>query len=278
MYIGNKLFDFTNSGYIMGILNVTPDSFSDGGNYTSIDKALFHVEKMINEGADIIDIGGESTRPGHTQISVTEEIERVLPVISALKERFEIPLSIDTYRSETLEVAITAGIDLINDIWGLRYDEKIGHLAKENNLPICLMHNRIDSQYPNGFWDTFVDEIKLMIAKAKALGISDEKILIDPGLGFQKSFQKDLYISKHIDTLTLFGYPILYGSSRKRFIKNIIGDDIADRDIGTVATTINAFQKGARLFRVHNVALNKKALAMAMAIERTIDAGNDNTY
>lgn len=278
MYIGNKLFDFEQSAYIMGILNVTPDSFSDGGNYATLDKALFHVEEMINDGVDIIDIGGESTRPGHVQISIEEELSRVIPVISAIKKNFDIPLSIDTYRSQTLKSCIEAGIDLINDIWGLRYDEKIGHLAKIHELPICLMHNRKDSNYGDNFWNTFIDDLKLMLSHAQALGISKDKILIDPGLGFQKSFQKDLYLSKKLDSLKLLGFPILYGSSRKRFIKNIVGEELTSRDIGTLATTVLAYQKGARLFRVHNVKLNKLALNMAMAIEGTLDAGNNNSY
>lgn len=278
MQIGNKLFDFENKAYIMGILNVTPDSFSDGGNYTKIDDALFHVEKMINEGADLIDIGGESTRPGHQQISTEEEISRVVPVIEAIKKYFDIPLSIDTYRSQTLEACVQVGIDLVNDIWGLQYDENIGHIAKNHGLPICLMHNRKENNYGEDFWNTFIDDLKLMLSHAKSLGIENDKIIIDPGLGFQKSFQKDLFISNKIDSLKLLGFPILYGSSRKRFIKNLVGEALPSRDIGTVATTVYAYQKGARLFRVHNVKLNRKALDVAMSIERTIDAGNDYTY
>ena len=277
MKIGNHYFNFETTPYIMGILNVTPDSFSDGGKYNTIDKALYHVKEMIAEGASIIDIGGESTRPGHIQISVEEELSRVIPIIEKIKANFDIPLSLDTYRKEVLENALSYGIDMINDIWGLKYDRGLADLSKKYQLPICLMHNRSSDTYDD-FSNDFINELTSIIQTALDLGVDKDKIIIDPGLGFQKSFQKDLFLTNHLYQLNAFNLPILYGSSRKRFIKNVVGEEISHRDIGTIATTIKAYQNGARLFRVHNVKANKLALDMILAIERTTYAGNDNTY
>lgn len=278
MKIGHKDFNFQETAYIMGILNVTPDSFSDGGQYLQFDDALRRVEELISEGADIIDIGGESTRPGHQQISVEEEINRVIPVIEKIKENFNIPLSIDAYRSETVSVAIRSGIDLINDIWGLLYDNKVGYLAKEYDLPICLMHNRIEPMYEKDFFDSFLEDIKKRLLEAKKIGIDEKKIILDPGIGFQKSQSKDMYVTKHLDALVNLGFPVLYASSRKRFIKNIVGDTLEQRDIGTTASTLYAYEKGARIFRVHNVKQNKLALKLWQEIERIKNAGDDFIY
>ena len=278
MKIGHKDFNFQENAYIMGILNVTPDSFSDGGQYLQLDDALRRVEELISEGADIIDIGGESTRPGHQQISVEEEINRVIPVIEKIKENFNIPLSIDAYISETVTAAIRSGIDLINDIWGLLYDNKVGYLAKEYDLPICLMHNRIKPVYEKDFFDSFLEDIKKRLLKAQEIGINEEKIILDPGIGFQKSQNKDMYVTKHLDALVNLGFPVLYASSRKRFIKNIVGDTLEQRDIGTTASTLYAYEKGARIFRVHNVKQNKLALKLWQEIERIKNAGDDFIY
>lgn len=278
MKIGHKDFNFQETAYIMGILNVTPDSFSDGGQYLQFDDALRRVEELISEGADIIDIGGESTRPGHQQISVEEEINRVIPVIEKIKENFNIPLSIDAYRSETVSAAIRSGIDLINDIWGLLYDNKVGYLAKEYDLPICLMHNRIEPMYEKDFFDSFLEDIKKRLLKAQEIGIDEKKIILDPGIGFQKSQSKDMYVTKHLDALVNLGFPVLYASSRKRFIKNIVGDTLEQRDIGTTASTLYAYEKGARIFRVHNVKQNKLALKLWQEIERIKNAGDDFIY
>ena len=278
MKIGHKDFNFQENAYIMGILNVTPDSFSDGGQYLQLDDALRRVEELISEGADIIDIGGESTRPGHQQISVEEEINRVIPVIEKIKENFNIPLSIDAYRSETVTAAIRSGIDLINDIWGLLYDNKVGYLAKEYDLPICLMHNRIKPVYEKNFFDSFLEDMKKRLLKAQEIGINEEKIILDPGIGFQKSQNKDMYVTKHLDALVNLGFPVLYASSRKRFIKNIVGDTLEQRDIGTTASTLYAYEKGARIFIVHNVKQNKLALKLWQEIERIKNAGDDFIY
>ena len=157
MKIGNQYFDTEHKCYIMGILNVTPDSFSDGGKWTDREKALLHVEEMIREGAAIIDVGGESTRPGHQQISTQEEIDRVVPVIRMIKEKFDIPVSIDSYKSEVVEAALEAGADLVNDIWGLKYDRRVADLIAKYQVPCCLMHNRNNTEYQDFLTDVCED-------------------------------------------------------------------------------------------------------------------------
>ena len=217
MIIGNKIFDTKNHTYIMGILNVTPDSFSDGGNYSVIDKALFRVEEMIKEGADILDIGGESTRPGYEQISVAEEIERVVPVLEQIKANFDIPISLDTYKSEVALCGIRAGADMINDIWGLKYDDKMAKIISENKVSCCLMHNRREVRY-DSFLDDVVKDIKDSLKRAIDSGIEKDRIMIDPGVGFGKTYDHNIEIIKKIDILKSLEYPILLGVSRKSVI------------------------------------------------------------
>ena len=191
MKIGNRTFDIKNDCYIMGILNVTPDSFSDGGKWTDIDKAIAHVEDMIVEGASIIDVGGESTRPGHVQISIDEEISRVVPVIEMIKKNFDIPVSIDSYKSPVVEAALKAGADLVNDIWGLKYDRKVAELIARYDVPCCLMHNRDNTDYSN-FIEDMLDDMKETLEIAKLAGIPDDHIILDPGVGFGKTYEHNL--------------------------------------------------------------------------------------
>ena len=198
MRIGSRDFATTGHTYIMGILNVTPDSFSDGGKFNQIDAALKHAEEMIRDGADVIDIGGESTRPGYTKISDEEETDRVVPVIEAVKKEFGIPISVDTYKSGVAEAAAQAGADLINDIWGLKYDPHMSEVIAKSGLACCLMHNRDNTEYRN-FMEDVKQDLRETIALAKAAGIADDKIILDPGVGFAKSYENNLEVIQQCD-------------------------------------------------------------------------------
>lgn len=267
MRIGTKEFDFVNDAYIMGILNVTPDSFSDGGNYNDMDKALFHAEQMLKDGAEILDIGGESTRPGHIKISEEEEIERVCPILEALKKRFDVPLSLDTYKPDVAKAGIKAGADLLNDIWGLKWDKRMATVIAEAKIPVCIMHNRKNEDYQDFLLDVKKD-LKESIDIAREAGILEENIMIDPGIGFAKSYEQNLLLMNHLELLKEFGYPVLLGTSRKRMIGYALDLDVKEREEGTMATTVMGLMKGASVFRVHNVLGNYRAMKMTQAILR----------
>lgn len=267
MRIGNREFDFKNNAYIMGILNVTPDSFSDGGKFDGIDKALKQAEKMIEEGADILDIGGESTRPNYTFVPVEEEIERVAPVIEKIKSNFDIPLSLDTYKAEVAEAGIKVGVDLINDIWGLKWDEKMAQVVGKYQVPICIMHNRKKAEYENFLSDVMEDLIE-SVAIAKKARIKEENIILDPGIGFAKTLEQNLYFMNHLERLLELPYPVLLGTSRKSMIGLTLDLPVEEREEGTIVTTVIGYEKGCRIFRVHDVKKNKRALQMAEAIYR----------
>ena len=204
MIIGNR--EFKDRTYVMGILNVTPDSFSDGGTHNTIDTALKHTEKMINEGADIIDVGGESTRPGYTLISDDEEISRVVPVIEKIKDNFDIPISVDTYKSAVAEAAAKAGTDLINDIWGFKYDEKVAEITAKYNLACCLMHNRKEAVY-NNFIEDVLSDLQESISIAEKHGVNKDKIVLDPGVGFAKTYEQNLEIINRLEELHKLNCP-----------------------------------------------------------------------
>lgn len=260
MNIGNKTFNLSGTTpIVMGILNVTPDSFSDGGRYNSIDAAVRHAQKLAEEGADIIDIGAESTRPGHTQISVDEECTRLLPILKALKDTIDLPLSVDTYRSETAQAALSAGADMINDIWGLTADANMASVVAASGCPICIMHNRPDTDY-NDFLADWLQDMKDRITLAHAAGIRDEQIILDPGIGFAKSFDWDVACMHHLSDLCVLGYPVLLGLSRKRMIGNLSGLPVDQRDEATAAADLYGYLGGARIFRVHNVQLARRTL------------------
>lgn len=265
MIIGTKEFKTKQHGYIMGILNVTPDSFSDGGNYNHLDAALFQTEKMIKEGADIIDIGGESTRPNYTRISDEEEIERVVPVIEAVKKRFDTVISLDTYKSPVAKAGILAGADLINDIWGLKWDGTMAKVIAESNVAACLMHNRKKNDYTDYLADIMTDLQETMDMARKA-GIAKEKIMLDPGIGFAKDLNQNRLLMKHLSKLSEFDVPVLLGTSRKSMIGLTLDLPVDQREEGTMATTVMGYMAGCRFFRVHNVKANKRALMMTEAI------------
>lgn len=268
MKIGNREFDIENKTYVMGILNITPDSFSDGGNFNHLDKALFHAEEMIKEGAAIIDIGGESTRLGYTLLSENEEIERVVPVIEALKQRFDIPLSLDTYKSEVAKAGILAGIDLINDIWGLKYDNHMAQLIAESKTACCLMHNRKEIDYTDYFED-FKEDMKETVLLAKQAGIERDKIILDPGVGFSKTLENNLQIINHLEILIEMGYPVLLGTSRKSVIGQTLSLPVDQRLEGTLVTTVFGVLKGCAFVRVHDVEENIRAMEMTRALMET---------
>lgn len=267
MKIGSRDFDVANHTYVMGILNVTPDSFSDGGKFNEMDKALFHVEEMLKEGMDILDIGGESTRPGYTLLSDEEEMERVIPVISAVKERFDVPVSLDTYKSKVAEEGIKAGIDLVNDIWGLKYDKDMAGIIAQADLPCCLMHNRNHTDYGCFMEDVAADLSETVRIAGKA-GIKDERIILDPGVGFGKTYEHNLEIINHLEELKLFGYPILLGTSRKSVIGLTLDLPAEERVEGTLVTTVIGVLKGCGFVRVHDIKENVRAIKMAEAIKR----------
>ena len=265
MIIGNRVFDAEHRTYIMGILNVTPDSFSDGGKFNQMDAALYHAEEMIRDGADIVDVGGESTRPGHTVISDDEEISRVAPVIEAIKSRFDIPVSIDTYKGKVTEAALKAGADLVNDIWGFKFDHKVAELTAQYGAACCLMHNRSEPTYQDYLNDVVAD-LKECVRIAKDVGISDDKIILDPGVGFGKTYQMNLEIINHVDVLHNLGFPILLGTSRKSVIGQTLNLPTDQRVEGTLATTVVGVLKGCAFVRVHDIKENKRVIQMTEAI------------
>lgn len=265
MRIGKKDFVWGEKTYVMGILNVTPDSFSDGGRYDSVEHALAQVDKMVQEGVDIVDVGGESTRPGHVQISIQEEIERVVPVIQRIKEKYDIPVSIDTYKAPVAKAALEAGADFLNDIWGLKYDPEIAQVAKEQNVPVCLMHNRKPIPYVD-FMKDVISDLQESIAIAHKAGIEDDKILLDPGVGFAKDYEQNLIVMKEIKQIVNLGYPVLFASSRKSVIGNVLNLPVNQREEGTLATSVWACTQGCHMVRVHDVLKNVRALRMMEAI------------
>lgn len=265
MKIGNREFQTTGHTYVMGILNVTPDSFSDGGKWNDMDRALFRVEEMLTEGMDILDIGGESTRPGYTLLSEEEEISRIVPVIEAVRERFDVPISLDTYKGNVAQAGSVAGADFINDIWGLKYDNKIADVIAKNNLPCCLMHNRKDIVYHN-FMQEVAADLAETLQLAERAGISEDKIILDPGVGFAKSYEQNLEIINCMEELKVLGCPLLLGCSRKSVIGLTLDLPTEQRLEGTLVTTVMAVMKGCMFVRVHDVKENVRAIRMAEAI------------
>lgn len=265
MKIGNREFVFGKHVYIMGILNVTPDSFSDGGKFNTMDQAMAQVEKMIAQGADLIDVGGESTRPGHQQITEEEEIERVVPVIQKIKETFDISVSIDTYKSKVAKAALDAGADMLNDIWGFLYDEKMAELAASYDVPVCLMHNRNNTEYGDFVRDV-VEDLKKCLAVAEKYGVKKENIILDPGVGFGKTYEQNLAIINHLEVLCNMGYPVLLATSRKSVIGLTLDLPVTEREEGTIATSVMGAMKGCDFVRVHDVQANARALKMTEAI------------
>lgn len=267
MKIGNRDFQTRGHTYVMGILNVTPDSFSDGGKWNDRDRALKRVEEMVEQGVDIIDIGGESTRPGYTTVQAGEEIARTAPVIEAVKARFDVPVSLDTCKAEVALAGIRAGADLINDIWGLKHDEKMAGVIQESGLPCCLMHNRKNEDYLDFIQDVAADLAETVRLAEKA-GIEDDRIILDPGVGFAKSYEQNLEVINCLEELKVLGFPLLLGCSRKSVIGLTLDLPADQRVEGTLATTVIGVMKGCMFVRVHDVQENVRAVRMTEAILR----------
>lgn len=288
MFIGNKEFDTENNVYIMGILNCTPDSFSDGGEFNDIDKALFHTEKMIKAGASIIDVGGESTRPGYTKISEEEEIQRIVPIIEKINASFDTVISVDTYKAVVAKEAIKAGANLVNDIWGCKYDEQMAEIIAKNRVACCLMHNRdietnpykislnkLNENNTNSseinpekydIIDEVLSDLKESIEIAINAGISKDKIILDPGIGFAKNYEQNISVMQSLERLKELGYPVLLGTSRKSMIGLALNLPKEERLEGTIATSVMGVVKGCSFIRVHDVLENKRAVDITKLI------------
>ena len=252
---------------VMGVLNVTPDSFSDGGLFTAPERALEQAQTMISEGAAIVDVGGESTKPGATPVSAAEEQDRVLPIIERLAERKDVLVSIDTYRAETARLAIAAGAHIVNDVWGAQRDPDIARVAATTGAGLVLMHtSRERLIQPDPIADQFVF-LETSIAIARQAGVADSQIAVDPGFGFGKEDpEQNLQLMARFSELAALGFPLVAGTSRKRFIGHVTGRQPADRGAGTAATSVILRLAGAAIFRVHDVAINVDALALADAM------------
>ena len=264
MRIGSRDFAIQGHTYVMGILNVTPDSFSDGGRYQKLDQALYHVEEMITGGMDVVDVGGESTRPGYTPVTAEEE-ERVIPVIEAIKSRFNIPISLDTCKAAVAKVGIEAGVDLINDIWGLKFDPALAEVIANENIACCLMHNRKEAVYQN-YMEEVLWDLEETLQIAHQAGIADDKIILDPGVGFGKTYEHNLEIIDRMEMLHSLGYPLLLGASRKSVVGNALNLPKEERVEGTLVTSVFAVLKRAMFVRVHDVKENVRAIRMVEAI------------
>lgn len=261
---------------VMGVLNVTPDSFSDPGEFFDPENAVSHATRMLDEGAEVIDVGGESTRPGSDPVSPEEERRRVVPVIrEILAERPDTTISIDTYRASTAEAALAAGASMINDVTAMQGDERMSHLAAEANRPLVLMHMKGEpkTMQEDPRYDDVVREVKEFLSEraeaAISSGVAPENIILDPGIGFGKTLDHNLLLLKRLGEIVDLGFPVLIGTSRKGFIGKLTGgEEAGSRVFGTVATSVLAYERGARLFRVHDVKANRDALKVAAAFQR----------
>ncbi|WP_377891997.1 dihydropteroate synthase [Alkalihalobacillus sp. R86527] len=248
----DKVIDWNKKTWVMGILNATPDSFSDGGNYVTCDRAVQHAVQLVQEGADLIDIGGESTRPGAVPVSLEEELERVIPVIKAVRAAIDVPISIDTYKAEVADQALSAGADIINDVWGAKADPMMGRIAAKHEVPIILMHNRQGMNYGDIMEDIKVD-IDESIAIVKEAGVLDRNIILDPGIGFAKTHEQNLEVMRRLNEFSALGYPVLLGTSRKSLIAKTLNTQADDRVEGTGATVCLGIERGCQIIRVHDV-------------------------
>ncbi len=253
---------------IMGILNVTPDSFSDGGNFNSVSHALNHAIAMVKEGADIIDVGGESTRPGSDDVDAKEEMKRVVPVIQELKRFINKPISIDTYKASVAEAALEAGANIVNDVWGFQRDPEIAAVAAKYNVPVVLMHNQEGTEYDKDIIESIVDFFNVSINIALEAGVKKTNIILDPGIGFGKNTSQNLEVMRRLDELQQIGYPILLGISRKSVIGKTLDLPTHDRLEGTIALNAIGIQMGAEIIRVHDIKENMKAAKMIDAVVR----------
>ncbi|EDL62933.1 dihydropteroate synthase [Bacillus sp. SG-1] len=262
---GPYQLDYQKRTLVMGILNVTPDSFSDGGRYNALEQAVQRAKEMVAEGADIIDVGGESTRPGHEPVSEEEEIQRVCPIIEAISREVDVAISIDTYKSGTARKALEAGAHIINDVWGAKRDKKIADVAAEFGAPIILMHNRENMDYSD-FINDALEDVKVSVEIALEAGVPRENIILDPGIGFAKDLKLNLEMMRNLDRLVDVGFPVLLATSRKRMIGSVLDLPVEERMEGTGATVCFGIQKGCQMVRVHDVKEMKRMAVMMDAM------------
>lgn len=270
----NFELNFLKKTYIMGIINVTPDSFFDGGRYFNLQKAVDHAFRLIDEGADILDIGGESTRPGAEPVSIDEELRRVIPVIEAISKRISIPISIDTYKAPVAEEAIKAGATIINDISGLRFDSEMSAIASKYKVPVIVMHIKgtPKDMQKNPYYEALIPEIieylRNSVVIAKQAGVDENMIIIDPGIGFGKLPEHNLEIIKNLREFSNLGKPLLIGVSRKSFIGKVLNESLPEKRLeGTASAVAISVINGANIVRVHDVGFMAKVVKMADAIK-----------
>ena len=266
---GSHTLDFGKKTLIMGILNVTPDSFSDGGKFNEVERAVAQAKKMVAEGADIIDIGGESTRPGAKYVSAEEELQRIIPVIKAISKEVDVVISVDTYKAEVAKKAIEAGAHVINDVWGGKADEQMVHVAAELDVPFIIMHNRDNRNYKSFMRDALYD-LHECIQRAKQAGVKEENIILDPGIGFAKDVKENIEMMQNLDKLVALGYPVLLATSRKSMIGAVLDLPANERLEGTGATVCYGIQKGCHIVRVHDV---KEMARMAKMMDVLVGKG-----
>lgn len=257
---------------IMGVLNVTPDSFSDGGRFLAADAALEQALALVREGAAVVDIGGESTRPGSDPVGLDDELQRVVPVIEALAARAGVPISVDTTKAEVARRALAAGARMVNDVSALRTDPAMAEVVAEAGSPVCLMHmqGQPKTMQDAPRYDDVVGEVIAFLEERMAFavsqGVREEQVLLDPGIGFGKTIEHNLTLLRHLDRLVALGRPVVLGTSRKRFLGAILGAEPGERVVGTMATTVIGLLAGAHVFRVHDVKPNYEALRVALAV------------
>lgn len=266
--IGNRQIDLGAKTHIMGILNVTPDSFSDGGRYTLLENALEQARRMVGEGADFIDVGGESTRPGSAEVDEVEEMRRVLPVIEALVKEIHVPISIDTYKASVAEAAIKAGASLINDVWGFQKDARMAEVAAAYDVPSILMHNQTGTHYDQDILESMKSFFEKSIGLARKAGYDVGQIILDPGIGFGKTAEQNIEVMSRLEVLHDMMMPVLLGTSRKSMIGHILDLPADERLEGTIATNVIGAVKGASIIRVHDVKAHVRALKVTDAILR----------
>lgn len=262
--------DYGKKTLIMGILNATPDSFSDGGRYINVDDAVAKAKQLVVDGADIIDIGGESTRPGADFVSADEELSRVIPIIQAISREVTVPISIDTYKAEVAKEAVLAGAHIINDVWGGKIDPAMPKTVAELNVPYIIMHNRKEKAY-DSFMRDAINDLYESIHLAKSAGVCDENIILDPGIGFAKDLGLNIEMMRSLDTIVALGYPVLLGTSRKSMIGAVLDLPPAERMEGTGATICYGIQKGCQIMRVHDV---KEIARMAKMMDALMGKGD----
>ncbi|GEL06553.1 dihydropteroate synthase [Rummeliibacillus stabekisii] len=267
LVIHGHTLDLGKETIVMGILNVTPDSFSDGGRFDAVDSALEHAKRMVADGAKIIDIGGESTRPGHTAVTAKEEMARILPVIRAIRKELDVLISVDTFKSEVARAAVEAGAHIINDIWGATYDPEIAKVAADYKVPIILMHNRQDENYGEDFWGSVKSDLERSVEIARQAGVDDRFIWLDPGIGFAKTHEQNIEMMKNLSNLVDMGYPVLLATSRKRMIGNVLDLPVDERMEGTAATCCYGVDKGCHMVRVHDVLPIARMMKMMDALK-----------